>query len=371
MATVQASSRRALVCFAALTVAAVSIAGGPVAHWPTLASMNTSRAYHTLTALPGGKVLAVGGHPVVDRDKTAEVLDVAGNAWTYTAPALYQHSQHAAVALADGRVLVAGGQVSPRSVEIYDAAANRWLPAGSLGAGRYDFTLTRLKDDRVLAVGGWDTTTGAVGQVEVFDASTNSWSATAPLVTPRELHCASLLPDGRVIVAGGFTSNAILKAVEIYDPAAAAWRVAADMREARARFGMVTLTAGVAPRVLAAGGCCTSGVHARATSEVYDPLANTWIAAGDMSRGRTEFPIVALKDGSVLVAGGEDNESFTSTVDRFNPKTQRWDPVASTIPVRAAEMPMLLLGDGRVLVSGGTQNDDFYITTPVTAVFQP
>ena len=84
--------------------------------WADVAPMKYRRAYHTLTVLPDGKVLATGGQNGTDGvDETtgvlpAEMWDPDTNSWTTMAssrrPRLYHSS---AVLLPDGRVLLAGG----------------------------------------------------------------------------------------------------------------------------------------------------------------------------------------------------------------------------------------------------------------------
>ena len=84
--------------------------------WTEAAPMKYRRAYHTLTVLPDGKVLATGGQNATDGvDETtgvlpAEMWDPDTDTWTTMAssrrPRLYHSS---AVLLPDGRVLLAGG----------------------------------------------------------------------------------------------------------------------------------------------------------------------------------------------------------------------------------------------------------------------
>jgi hypothetical protein len=84
--------------------------------WQEVAPMKYRRAYHTLTVLPDGKVLASGGQNGTDGiDETTGVLateiwDPDTNTWTTGAssrrPRLYHSS---ALLLPDGKVLLAGG----------------------------------------------------------------------------------------------------------------------------------------------------------------------------------------------------------------------------------------------------------------------
>jgi hypothetical protein len=84
--------------------------------WQSAASMEYRRAYHTLTVLPDGKVLATGGQTATDGvDEKSGILatemwDPDTDTWTTMAahkrPRLYHSS---ALLLPDGRVLLAGG----------------------------------------------------------------------------------------------------------------------------------------------------------------------------------------------------------------------------------------------------------------------
>jgi hypothetical protein len=104
-------------------------AAGPA--WTEQAPMKYRRAYHTLTVLPDGKVLATGGQNGTDGvDETtgvlpAEMWDPDTNTWSTMAssrrPRLYHSS---AVLMPDARVLLAGGGAygnakNERSGELY------------------------------------------------------------------------------------------------------------------------------------------------------------------------------------------------------------------------------------------------------------
>lgn len=357
----------------ALPLAAIALAAGPVAHhWSQVASMKQGRSFHTLTALPDGRVLAVGGHPVQGTHMTAEVFDPLSGRWTYTTPAIRQHTQHRAVLLDDGRVAVIGGEVAPRSIELYDAAVNRWTEAGVLLDGRFDHTATKLQDGRVLVVGGWDTAASKpLASAEIFDPRAIATVRTGSLAIARDWHEAVLLPGGEVLVAGGESTAAVLSSAEIYDVAHETWRATASMGDARTKFGMTVVGGAARPVVLAAGGRGVGGRFAVATAETWDPAACAWSRVADMNVARTEFPMVALGDGTVLVAGGEDNEVFFDGVERFDAARGAWTVLPASIPERGAELAMVLMADGRVLVSGGTHNDHYNGSSNVAAVLRP
>lgn len=83
--------------------------------WQTVAPMNYARYTHTLTVLPDGKVLAVGGSGNLSETDTtqavypAEEWDPSTNTWTTLSSMQIPRIYHAtALLLPDGRVLVAG-----------------------------------------------------------------------------------------------------------------------------------------------------------------------------------------------------------------------------------------------------------------------
>ena len=89
--------------------------GDAAPHWTERAPMNRARAYHTLTALPDGTVLAGPGESASDgidpasADRTAEIWDPGTDSWTLMSSAQVPRMYHTTqVLLPDGRVLVAG-----------------------------------------------------------------------------------------------------------------------------------------------------------------------------------------------------------------------------------------------------------------------
>ena len=72
--------------------------------------------------------------------------------------------------------------------------------------GRGGFTLTKLRDGRVLVTGGTDGTR-MLRSAEVFDLARRRFVATGSMRAARAAHTATLLPDGRVLVAGGRVTN--------------------------------------------------------------------------------------------------------------------------------------------------------------------
>ena len=83
------------------------------------------------------------------------------------------------------------------------AQADSWIPTGSMGAARYVHTATLLANGKVLVAGGENFITGYLGSAELYDPATGIWTATGSMGTEREYHTATLLANGKVLVAGG------------------------------------------------------------------------------------------------------------------------------------------------------------------------
>jgi hypothetical protein len=100
------------------------------------ASMSSVRELHAAVLLRDGRVLATGGSTADAGGAvlaSAEVYDPGTGHWTSVAPMHVGRDRHAAIRLADGRVLVCGGSIGPdggggarKSAEIYDPIANAW-----------------------------------------------------------------------------------------------------------------------------------------------------------------------------------------------------------------------------------------------------
>ena len=64
-----------------------------------------------------------------------------------------------------------------------------------------------------------------------------------------------------------------------------------------------------------------------ASVETYNPEANTWSPAPDMSAHRSGAG-VAILEGQLYAVGGHDGPLVRKSVEGFNPLTQKWTSVA-------------------------------------------
>jgi hypothetical protein len=302
--------------------------------WTVTGSLATSRRLHTLTVLANGQVLATGGFhgppgATPNTSDSAELYDPATGVWTATGSLHQRRSNHSAVLLSDGRVLVAGGasdeppldDVVVASAEIYDPATGSWTAVRPMIRARASFPAVLQHDGTVLVIGGVIETGGdlcGLTYCEIYDPATDTWSPTDPIGTPVRLENgaprvnaeAVALADGSVLLTGGHQGGPLnwsfspfsISTTEKYDPVAKKWSVVGSMGVARDEFRLVRLNSG---KVIAIGGLEYGGYDVGfQNSEIFDPATGRWGPLIGMSVGRTKFGAVKLADGRVLIAGG-------------------------------------------------------------------
>jgi WD40 repeat protein len=310
--------------------------------------MTSSRARHTATLLPNGKILAAGGYYRICNApeptsvwKTAELFDPVANTWAPTNTMYHPRESHSATLLQNGMVLVAGGyslntsvtQTYEPTAELYDPATGVWIPTGSLHEPRAGHTATLLGNGTVLIAGG----SSNAATAELYDPGTGQFTPiTAPMAGGvRTNHAAVLLPNGQVLVAGGSGPSSLLRSAELYDPATQKWTATHDLTYAYGNPNLVLLQNGM---VLEVGESYTT--------ELYDPGTGFWSLTGSKSM---LFPMpqtaTLLADGTVLASG-----IFPQIYD---PATGGWAPTGLPIVERLSGQTATLLQNGNVVVAGG------------------
>jgi YD repeat-containing protein len=191
----------------------------------------------TVTQLPDGRVLVVGGETNGVPVATARIIDRVTGAMTQIALPV-PRAHHTATVLADGSVLIAGGTGAngqPVSIpDVFDPSTGAFTPISIAGAtARTGASATLLTDGRVLIVGGQDGA-GQVPGAEVWDLAHNTATTLASVgATPRSDHTATLMPDGRVLVANGDDASGHARSdADLVDPSTGTFTAAAPLPSA-------------------------------------------------------------------------------------------------------------------------------------------
>lgn len=350
---------------------------------------------HTATFVSGnGKVLIVGGAVWTNNGSaetflnTAELFDPSTGT-SEPLPSLgVTRAYHTATALPDGRVLIVGGlgvisgQVQALTTGlIYDPAqpADRAFVDVTLRQQRAHHTATLLPDKNVVIIAGGcngpgctadgarsganGDTTNLATSVEIFDVSTATVLPANNLASGRAFHAASALEGGRLLVTGGTNAAGPVCGIEIFEFNNGALRAltppgraAFDGGTCPVRHTQVTLSrdrvAILGGQVAAPGGAPT-GVGSNRISfwSIVQGIEST---TGTMFAARAGHESALLADGSILSVGGAISAG-SATAERLVAGQSGFTSVTLTNPLPQARerTASTLMPNGQFVVTGG------------------
>jgi uncharacterized repeat protein (TIGR01451 family) len=179
-------------------------------------------------------------------------------------------------------------------------------------------------DGKLYKIGGYGGATGAARAfVLVYDIATNTWAVDDPLPAARYwIDCVAI--SGKIYCAGGYTTSA-QSTLYIYDPTAAPgsrWTTGTALPAARYGYTGVALNG----LYYVIGGYTTSYQN---TMIVYDPATGLW----DSSRASMSVPrryaAGGAIGGQIYVAGGlTSGTTYTLSSEMYDPVTNTWSPKA-------------------------------------------
>ncbi len=223
-------------------------------------------------------------------------------------------------------LFAAGVGIGRASAPSKKTSEPRWSVAGDLARPRAYARAVALVTGEILVVGGLDPADDhvTIATSELFDPATGRDTVLPQRLLGRLNQSLAVLNGGSVLVTGGTEWlknewNSVAK-VDVYFPWTRTWVDAAPMRDERSDHGIATLRDG---RVLVAGGNRNAAILASA--EIYDPVANAWIRSAPLPAPRTQLSLAALPDGTILAAGGFDGMGKLATSTYlYEPWADRW-----------------------------------------------
>jgi Protein of unknown function (DUF3443)/Kelch motif len=186
-----------------------------------------------------------------------------------------------------------------------------------------------------------------------------------PSTTPTPTPAPTIAPTaaGDVFLLGGYAALPV-----IYDPAAATANTSGTFDAFAGGVGSgllpenyqsVALPNG---QILIAGG--DDGSNAFSNAYIYDPSAQTVTPTTSMNQARTQFTLTLLNSGQVLAVGGSDvwvntgnlssggGSETLSSAEIYDPPSKTWTEAAPMSVARLAHTATLM-PDGTVMIVGG------------------
>ena len=359
-----------LVVFGSLVPAAWGQAGVQ-GQWSTLPYLMPTNTVHA-ALLYNGKVLVIAGSKMTDGTPSMEAALWDPQSGTITTQSTsYYMFCNGMVPFADGRMLIAGGQIqsnptflgSPQAA-IYDPATNTFTLTQNMAHGRWYPTLTMLNDGRIMTFSGLNETNGATNTtVEIYTLG-SGWSPQyTPNWTPPLYPRMHLLPSGNIFYSGSSATS------RLFNPTTQAWTTVANTKSGILRtYGSsvllpLTPANNYDPKVMIFGGGVPT---ATATTEIIDLGAGspTWQFGPDMSEARVEMDAVLLPTGKILALAGSATDEDASTAslkaDLYDPDTNSFSSAGANTYPRMYHTVSLLMPDATVWLAGSNPSTGVY-----------
>lgn len=193
----------------------------------------------------------------------------------------------------------------------------------------------------------------------IFQSFSQTTIRTGSLNVPRVFHETQVLHNGKVLVFGGddfrILNVTVHASAQLYDVNTGTWTNTGSMKKPRTQFASAILPNG---NIMAIGGGQAASVDPKTAScEIYDVKTGTWSYTDSMHTGRIMHSAITLKNGKILVVGGD------TSCELYDPSTNKWQYTDAPSLIQDDGLDLVLLADGRVL---GTALHDAEIYNPVT-----
>ena len=307
--------------------------------------------------LQNGKVLFWGKVQNSPAGNRAELWDPSGTLTDVSVP--YDRDIFCAGEshLADGRLMVIGGHafdgggaVGVKQTDFFDPTTETWSPGPDMSQTRWYPDVIESSDGTILVIGGQHDPTSLTVEVERYDPATNAFTTLPPSANRAVGSYARtvVLPNGQVFMAGQNQDTDLL------DMNTNKWRFVDNMNIGPRNNGLAVLLPGL-NQVMAIGGAQADQTPATNTAEIIDfsVPTPTWQYSASMRFPRVQANAVLLPDGTVLVVGGCRQglaKTPVNAAEVFDPVSQTWTVLASSVASKAHHSTALLLPDGAGVV---------------------
>jgi hypothetical protein len=321
--------------FGTLAADATSIA------WVAGSPLPIAMLYGTVTTLPDGRLLAVGGTDDATITANTYIGTVTGNviSWIPSNAMLVPVINHTASVLADGRILVAGGHNATTgeiSTNTYIGTVTEniiaWVASTALPDELLYSTTSILDDGRIMLVGGTDGTTISPNTyIGTVSLNTIIWAASNTMLAPIMNHVSVVVSSSTVLSLGGNTNPDISTEIS----------------------GQVYITSVMASDMLSDGHIIDVRVVSAGSGYAH-PAHPAWRATTAIPSTMIYGSVSNLGEGRILLSGGTDGITISASqyMGYVSDSAIAWRTM-SPLPVAMINHASVVLPDGRILLAGG------------------
>ena len=234
-------------------------------------------------------------------------------------------------------------------------------------------------DSKIYAIGGeeikkivrhkgWINKVKQLSTVEMYDPVTDTWIPKADMPTPRKT--GTCVVDGKIYAIGGSSitnKQWRLETVEVYDPATDTWAKAQSMNHARCSAAMSVVNG----EIYAIGGIGWPPNRDQSylylsSVEVFNPKTNRWQERTEMPASKA-WHTASVIDGKIYVIGGHFREGTEfktlSTIEIYDPATDLWTQEPEMLMGKSGHTTEVI--DGKIYIFGGGSTG---VKGPLTSV---
>ena len=266
------------------------------------------------------KIYNIGGFGPSGVTNTTRIYCLCSNTWTTGAPCPASLSNHA-IGFWDGIIFVAGGFNGVSAVNTlyeYFVAGNNWTTGAAMPAAVHSAGFGVINGKLYVASG--NNGNSEVNTLYIYNIPSNTWSTGAPVPIPVTGPGSAVLNGKLYLFGGGAPFPMTTTTTQVYDPVTNSWSICGNMNVSRLWFygAAVDGTSIVAP-----GG--NTPVDTPINANEQGPCG--WTVKAPMPYNAIG-PFVVSDGTFVYVGGGYDGTNVHSDLLRYDPVADTWTNLA-------------------------------------------
>lgn len=226
----------------------------------------------------------------------------------------------------------------------YNLTMDEWIEKPNMPTARWNLA-TACVEGKIYAIGG----DSFLDKNEMFNTTTESWQTLAPMLTARQ-HMKAAVVDNKIYIIGGLESWSKVSAKnEVYNPQTDTWEEKAPIPTPRHNYSAAVYN----NKIYIFGGNTNKGGDIwsfTSSVEVYDPATNKWDTCASLPTTRVGFGI-GLINNKILIAGGFSDDEDLTRVDLFDPDTGLWNQ-SNPLPKNNVLMGSAILNNKLYIIGG-------------------